>query len=285
MGSDAESTAPDRAFWLLSDETRIAILRAVWDASADPVSFSDLRAAVGAPDSGRFNYHIDKLTGHFLSKADGGYTLTQAGREVIRAVLAGTLTEQPRLDPEPIDGHCADCGSSLVAEYDEYGVIECRDCETTVMWNEFPPAGLEDRDPEAFARAFDRWTQHRFRMAIDGICPSCASGMSVHLPHPPANSDGERSVLHRCENCEYEARVPLFGHVIQHPAVVSVYYESGLDVTAMPYWELQALARAYTEDVVSTDPWRAHVTIETDEHSLRLTLDDSLAVSDVNRLE
>lgn len=281
MGPDDRSTAPDRAFRLLGDPTRVEILRQVWAESPPPVSFTDLREAVGNPDSGRFNYHLDKLVGAFLSKGESGYTLTQAGREVVRAVLAGSLTENPLLEPESFGAHCLDCGGPLVAKYDEYAIIECASCGETVMWNEFPPAGVADRDVTAFAAAFDRWTQHRFRLALDGICPNCACDVTTTVPQAHGESNTELASQHRCENCEYEARVPLFGHVLQHPAVISFYYEDGVDVTDLAYWELRELTAGYTAEITSTDPWRCAVTIQRDARSLQLTLDEELDVQGV----
>ena len=169
MDAEEASADPDRAFWLLIDGTRLDILRAVWAADADVLSFSEIRERVGNPNSGQFNYHLNKLAGPYLSKGEGGYRLSPAGREVVRAVHAGSLTEQPRLDPAPIGSACADCGGDLVGRYDEHGVVECADCGATVMWNEFPPAGLEGRSPAEFAAALDRWTQRRFRLAMDGV--------------------------------------------------------------------------------------------------------------------
>lgn len=276
-GEESASAAPDRAFWLLSDRTRLDILRAVWAAGGEALSFSDIRDRLGSPNSGQFNYHLNKLAGTYLSKVDGGYELSPAGREVVRAVLAGTLTEQPELEPAPIDGGCVECGGDLVVRYGDHGVIECADCGTTVMWNEFPPAGLEGRTPAEFAAAFDRWTQRRFQLAMDGVCPNCAGRMAVDRPGP----DDELSTLHRCVNCKYEARIPLFGHVIHHPAVVSFFHERRVDIGSMPYWELQAVAREFEETVVSTDPWIAEIVI-LDDGQLRLELDEELAVSDAD---
>ena len=71
MDSDAEGLSPDEAFWLLGDQMRVAILRAVWVSSEEPNTFSEIRERIGSPDSGKFNYHLNKLVGHFLSKAEG----------------------------------------------------------------------------------------------------------------------------------------------------------------------------------------------------------------------
>lgn len=280
MESGEEATGVERAFWLLSDETRIAILRALWAAEDDVVSFSDLREAVGNPNSGQFNYHLGKLGDHFVSKGDGGYELTQAGREVVRAVLAGSITDQPTVGPEPIDGTCTECGAGLAVRYDEYGIVECPDCGATVMWNEFPPAGLVDRTPAEVAAAFDAWTRNRFQLAMDGICPSCAGETSTEIRR---GDEGDISTTHRCENCEYEARAPLFGHVISHPAVVSFYYDHGVDVTDLPYWEIRALARDLDETVTAEDPLTVTIAVEMSGDRLEVTLDGELAVTDLDR--
>lgn len=192
MGSDEHSLPPDEAFWLLGDKTRVAILQAVWDTPTDIATFSEIRNSVGNPDSGQFNYHLNKLKGHYLIQEEDGYRLTQAGRELIRAALAGTITTQPETTPTRINAICTECGGELVGLYDEYGIIECADCETTVMWNEFPPAGLEGRTPEEFASTFDRWTVSRFRLAMDGVCPNCAAEMSCTL----LNSETEEDTGH-----------------------------------------------------------------------------------------
>lgn len=110
------------------------------------------------------------------------------------------------------------------------------------MWNESPPAGLGRRPPAAFTRVFDGWTQVRFGLAMDGICPNCACEMGTEIPHSDAEEASDAATLHRSENCKYDTRVPLFGHVVSHPATIPFFYERGVDVTEMPYWQLRSLA-------------------------------------------
>jgi ssDNA-binding Zn-finger/Zn-ribbon topoisomerase 1 len=278
MGTDEALADPERAFWLLSDQTRIAILQALWEASNDSLSFTVLRERVGNPNSGQFNYHLGKLRGHFVSRGEDGYTLTQAGREVVRAVLAGSLTDRPHMDATPVDARCPECGAPLVVRYDEYGIVECSECGSTVMWNEFPPAGLAGRRPREVAMVFDTWTRTRFHLAMEGICPSCACEMTVENLN---NLEEVRpSTDHRCQNCKYEARVPLFGHVIRHPAVVSFFYERGTDIANLPYWELRMLAREFEETILNDDPWMGSITVTADDARLRLTLNERLEVID-----
>jgi hypothetical protein len=184
------------------------------------------------------------------------------------------------VDATPIDARCPECGKSLVVRYDEYGIVECSACDTTVMWNEFPPAGLAGRQAAEVASVFDTWTRTRFHLAMEGICPNCACEMTVD--RPTGSADVRPATHHRCRNCRYEARVPLFGHVIRHPAVVSFFYDRGTDVTALPYWDLTTLARDFEETVFEDDPWTASVTVTADEARLRVTLDERLAVVDTD---
>lgn len=285
MGPADAGLSPDEAFWLLGDETRIAILKAIWESPGDAVSFTAIRERVGSPDSGGFNYHLDKLRGHFVRQAEDGYRLTQAGRQVIRAVFAGTVTDNPGHPASPIGVDCPDCDGSLVVRYEEYGAIECGDCGGTVMWNEFPPAGLAGRTPREFAETFDRWTRHRFRLAMQGICPNCASDMRLSMDGREQSEVGDTSTKYVCSNCQYQARVPLFGHAVFHPAVVSFYYDRGIDITAVPYWRLRNIGRSMTETVVSSNPWRVSIEIEEDGDRLELTLNQDMDVVGVDVTE
>jgi hypothetical protein len=285
MSQGSESVSADEAFWLLGEETRLGILRAVWEADGEAVTFSEIRNRVGNPDSGAFNYHLDKVREVFLIQTDEGYELSQAGREVVRAVMAGVLTKQPELPAESIDGRCPHCSGGLVAEYDRFGVVKCGDCGEVLMWNEFPPAGLSGRSVPEFARAFDRWTQHRFRLAMDEVCPNCASGMHVERSVEKDDHDEVNvsiASMYRCRTCKYEARVPLFGHAIGHPAVITFFFESGLDVTTLPYWRLREMAESFSERVVAEDPWEAEVTVAYGGRELVVRVNEAFDVVNVS---
>jgi DNA-binding transcriptional ArsR family regulator len=96
----AAGPAATEAFKLLGDETRLAILLALWEAhepfaDGDAVGFSTLRDRVGTADSGRFNYHLDRLTDHFVRRTDDGYELREAGLTVGRSVIAVAGFETP----------------------------------------------------------------------------------------------------------------------------------------------------------------------------------------------
>jgi hypothetical protein len=86
---------PDEAFAVLGNETRLAILLAL-EGADDPLAYSELKRAVGVYDSGRFNYHLDKLLGHFIDGTGNGYRLRDVGRRAAQAVVAETFAPRRR---------------------------------------------------------------------------------------------------------------------------------------------------------------------------------------------
>lgn len=74
----AGESAPVETLSLLANEDRLSILKAVVRADERgemPLSFSTLRETVDIRDSGRFSYHLQELTGHFLTHSADGYSL------------------------------------------------------------------------------------------------------------------------------------------------------------------------------------------------------------------
>jgi len=70
--ASVDPAAVSDALELLSDETRLAVVLELAAADAvpdgDPLSFSTLRDRVGVRDSGRFNYHLDRLRERFVAQ-------------------------------------------------------------------------------------------------------------------------------------------------------------------------------------------------------------------------
>jgi DNA-binding transcriptional ArsR family regulator len=83
---DVETLPPDRAFELLSNETRIAILRVLASADEECLPFSILRKRVGIDDSGQFNYHLNRLAGHYVRRTRDGYIICQTGTDALEAI-------------------------------------------------------------------------------------------------------------------------------------------------------------------------------------------------------
>jgi hypothetical protein len=83
------------ALALLGDETRLAVVLELAAAEAlpdgDALSFSTLRERVGVRDSGRFNYHLDRLRDRFVDHGPDGYRLTSQG-VAVAATVTGVAT-------------------------------------------------------------------------------------------------------------------------------------------------------------------------------------------------
>ena len=82
LGGDPHTAAG--LFELLSDETRVRIVRELYHhwqrAPDDPcLPFSTLCARVEGDDSGRFNYHLNRLCGTLVDKREHGYALSPLG--------------------------------------------------------------------------------------------------------------------------------------------------------------------------------------------------------------
>ena len=69
---------------VLASEIRIGVLRELADADR-PLSFSELRERVDVRDSGKFNYHLNRLQSYFVRRSEGGYELHHAGSRIVAA--------------------------------------------------------------------------------------------------------------------------------------------------------------------------------------------------------
>lgn len=273
---------PAEAFSVVGNETRLAILEALWRAPEYPVSFSVLRQQVGIEDSAQFNYHLGKLTGQFVRKVKDGYEFRHAGEKVVRAVLEGSFNENPRLEPFDIESQCAACGGSLSAHYgDERLTIECPDCGKRHGRYPFPPGGLNDRTREEVVTAFDQRVRHLHCLAADGVCPECGGRMDTELTH---SQNGVR-VVHHCEQCRHALDSAVGLRLLDHSAVVAFHREHGIDLCATPYWEFAWCVDNEHTTIRSMEPWDIEVTIPLGGERLRIALDGDLAVTDIDRTE
>ncbi|MFB6354405.1 MAG: winged helix-turn-helix domain-containing protein [Halobacteriales archaeon] len=276
---DADRLSPGAAFALLGDETRVAILRALSEQEG-PVGFSELRSRVGVADSGRFNYHLGKLLDRFVRKTTdghGGYELTLAGQQVVGALLAGTYTASPAIDPIELEEPCPVCGGPAVAAYeDEVVTMRCTNCDEWLNEFPFPSGTLEEFDREELPVAFDRWLRTTMARVIDGFCPTCSGRVDGRLVVDPAHPDGVRAQF-ECTRCPEEFRMSVLAPLLFHPAVVALAHDHGLDVSATPTWRLVERLEADVE-VVEADPLRVRAAIELDDDRLVVAMDRDRSV-------
>jgi transposase-like protein len=309
------------AFELLSNEARLAILLALWEAydpqdTDDTVSFSALQDRIGVPDSGNFNYHLDKLVGHFVEHTDEGYRLRNAGRKIVQAIIAGVGSEERTLPPTEIDMPCYRCGAPVELSYQEEHLYHiCTACEGntgpefgrerpvgTLMMFDFDPAGLTDRTPGDVFVAGTINSLRDFGSLIRGICPTCSGPIeeSIHVCEsheappgevcPTCGTGDKVRVSYVCSVCKHGDSYPAHAAIYDHPAVVAFCHEHGIETTyalsdpgaCADLWA-HLLQRTYT--LVSEDPVRVRVSVPGDGATLYLTLDANLTVVDVTTEE
>ncbi len=303
------------AFGLLGNETRMEILVALWGAidstpsrtaeAESGLTFSDLRDRVGIRDSGQFNYHLDKLTGKFVDKTDDTYTLTTPGRRILSAVIAGAVTDPPSFVDEPVDTDCWMCGGSVVIDYSE-GLLRmrCTDCDGAVqspdgppgvlMATLRPPSGLMNRTPQEFFRQTNVAQFYDWRSFLDGVCPDC-TGTVTATAHICENHESEDGSLcphcHRhfkiawncvCDVCKSEYATTGWAPILTETAVLSFYYERGMDVHRPDPSVLHDVYDTIETTVSSRDPLELTVTVEVEGDRLTARLDEDARVIEID---
>lgn len=299
--SFTEHADPDVVFALLSNDTRIAILQKLWEADNHEATFSQLREAVEIRDSGQFNYHLNELVGRFVAKTEGGYELTQAGMQINGAIRSGAYTVKGAIDPIKLEEPCPTCGGDRRFHYEDETVrIECLSCPVGFQVG-VPPAALAGRDREAIPQVAGRYLQTKFQHITNGFCIFCDGPVvptvkPVHeiapdmdtseedsnqaVSEPSADQIGELPLIqYTCQQCGAEPTIGLRIAFINHPAVVSFYYDHGVTIQDHPVWDFAGTSDHLT--VQSWDPFRASVTYALDGDTLTLVTDEDLTIVEI----
>jgi hypothetical protein len=311
--------APSDAFAALGGETRMGIVRTLFEAERDagrPVtcSFSALFEASDEETTAGFAYHLRELPETYLRKTEpteadtaddeAGYRLTAAGRRVARAIAAGTLTESADRDPVDLEAPCPFCAEAdLVAAGDDTVLtVACGACEREVLALPFPPAGYRAHDDGSLPAAVDSYYRGRIATMRDGTCPECggvvetAAELARHDHRgdgPGADGDDthDRSDDHdgepvaharmTCDACGYRLRCPVTLTVLDEPAVVAAFHAAGIDLSERPLWNV---GPEWRECVVSTDPLAVRVTAQVGDGELACFVGRDLSVVYTDRV-
>jgi DNA-binding transcriptional ArsR family regulator len=302
--AEIESPAePEEAFTTLSNDLRLDILLALWNAPGFSLSFSELRKAVGERDSGTFTYHLSELVGHFVGETDEGYELQYPGHRVLDAIQSGVFHQRGAVGPVGLDATCYECGSALAFEYgtDYIGRVRCPECGERVLEWPFDPGGVADRSPPEVAAAFDRRTRLIWRCALDGVCPFCAGtversfvdrtdsgGLCVGVIEGLDRYDEFFARDHPvvvdvdCRRCSFYSLLPVGVVLLTRPRVVARLCDRGVDVRETPLWEFGFVVdpAASTRREADSGPNTVAVTVAPPEgDSLAVLVDEHLDVT------
>jgi DNA-binding transcriptional ArsR family regulator len=288
-----EDADPDEAFALLGNETRLAIVRSLWEADGHEATFSDLREAVGMRDSGQFNYHLGKLVDRFVEQSESDtYQLTLAGQRVYGAILAGLYTQEGSVEDRRLEAPCEACGGERTFAYDGQQVdVSCVDCGLGTFVP-VPPGVFSGYPVAEWPAVADRYVRGTLRRLADGFCPFCEGRVAVAVEpeigtrdpdaDPPPQYEAFPSVRYECERCTERFSADLGSALAAHPAVVSFYHDHGLDVREVPLTRVQAVDESAAW-VRERDPVEAAVSYAAGDERLTLIVDETAAVTETRR--
>jgi len=283
MGSQS---APLETFELVSDETRVAILRTLADAfredPTDPtLDYSDLRERVGVRDKGNFNYHLDRLNDLLLDGVDG-YAVSSVGLTVVSALAAGSFDTDWTWGPTDVPGECFFCGDGLALRY-EHGhlLLTCGRDDHTLL---FPAApSLFDGHSDAAAVERVAFILSQQAAAVErGICPECQGDVMPSIVPEPDPAHGGYFFHGDCQRCGFQHGFPAGAAALSHPDVVAALAAKGSDPRTTPFWTFE-WCHVGRDAVVSDDPLRVALEAELTAETLSITLDDEATVVSVER--
>lgn len=303
----SQSTAPDEAFALLSDETRISIIRTLGEADG-PLRFSELFDRIEYSDSSNFGYHLEKLTGHFVQCTDEGYILGQPGRRILEAVLSGAVTDLPVQESAQIDRECPYCSARIEITYQQERLeLHCPECpgmerrpstEGGVFQEGgnlghfiLPPAGLKDRSAGETLRAAEIWTGTETHALVRGVCRRCSAPLNQTVAacedHDAVTGlceccDQRFGAMFRseCTNCIFEMQAPIVTYLAGQPDLIEFMMNQGIGPLSPEAFIFPL--RTVEEEILSLEPFSANYTFTTEGDTLTLAVDDTLSVSKVD---
>ena len=305
VGAEAASDA----FKPLGNETRVAVLRAMFereDGHLRPTrrTFSELFEATEESTTAGFAYHLRQLVGPYLRKReDESYELTYAGLQVGRGLAAGTYTESVDREPVALAEDCPLCGEAELAlrATDNVATAGCEACDRELLALPFPPGGFRSHDADSLPAAFDRHHRHRIGLMVDGNCPECGGRVEGRVEVLDGDAEGAggsgdggtetdeddgTGVTPRalasldCAACGYALGCPVTLTTLSHPAVVSFFHDHGVDLRERPIWNV---GPEWGERVVSTDPVAVRVSATLDGETLALYIGRDLTVVHTER--
>ncbi len=307
---DESHLAPDEAFAVLGDEIRMGILRALGDADG-ALSFSTLYDRVDVDDSSQFNYHLDRMVGHFVARTEGGYRLEGAGRRVVEAVLSGAVTDRPDLPRTGVGEPCPYCDAPVEIAWHGEGVdVFCTSCagrygeadrpdgedvEGFLGQHPLPPAGVRDRDADDVLQTAWTWGNLEILALASDVCPRCSATVEwetelceVHEPDgdicPHCNDRFALSVTVACTNCILSTGGEPVVALAAETELLALLTETDRNpVSPGAIHRIEDVHGDYEEEVISPAPLRARYTFEADDQRLSLTVDGDLNVLETER--
>jgi DNA-directed RNA polymerase subunit M/transcription elongation factor TFIIS len=288
MTDDESTDGLEATFSLVANDIRLDILQTLWDSYTDdpepepePVQFSTLKDRVGIRDSGQFHYHLDELVPQFVTHHEEGYTLTYAGARIIGATVSGIYTDTDvTIETRAIDD-CSNCGGTLGLRYKQgHAVVDCDGCDATRIMSA-PPILVGAHDVEENPELLGTFTMTQLQQTMRGFCYLCSGPVEGSVAESSldneSGADENVKVVYECTECGAPFYTAATTAVLDHPAVVSLLHDAGIDYREIPSWTISNTLNA-KERIRDTDPAQVEVTVGIDDDELTLVLDETLDV-------
>ena len=297
-----EEPAVEELFGLLGNETRMRIVRALWEAfdfsayvTEDQVGtpFATLRERTGIEDSGNFNYHLGQLTGVLVADREDGYVLTPLGYNLMRAIERYATFEYDTVDEQVLDDACPFCGGDLVAEYRrEVLGVRCRDCsglagDGNFTFVQLPATGARHLSVAELLDAATLAMFSKITASYHGVCWECRAPMERtfetcddHDPGPEGvceTCDRRYGTLVRaeCSNCGTGGQGPAVEYALVSSAVRALFADAGYGPEQVGPWSYRLAAfEAVAGTTVEADPVAVEIELEVDGRTGRVRVEN-----------
>ena len=292
----------DELLDLLGDDTRMAIVRALWERfdfsnyvteNREGVPFGALREAAGVADSGNFNYHLGLLTGLLIERREDGYVLSPLGYNLMGAIDKYADYDYETREPRVLADPCPLCDGDLLAEYRrEIVAVRCVDCGGLAdggnfTFVELSNAGATDLAMDEMLDAATHSMFSKLRLSLDGTCWECYASPERTIRRcddHQVQSNGlcqacdrrfASAITLRCPTCGTAGQGPLVEYALVTPAVAAFFDERGIGPTTVGPWQyrLRALAVA-DEQIPEGDPTTVHFSFDVGGDAVRVRITD-----------
>jgi len=206
---------------------------------------------------------------------DDRYTLWPEGVTLYRMIRAGSFTREPSIDPFEVGFDCYVCGTAVEAHYDTGLLdVECPGCEYQYGRAGLPPSAIDPDAPREALSLIDQYLRQDALALSRGVCPFCVNDLDVAFVSGEdvrmENADQlDVLVEYSCDHCGSHRYLSVGLSLLSHSSLIAFFDDHGVDVTAVPHWDL---AFAMTDDAVTirdTDPWKATLRVSRDGETSR----------------
>lgn len=278
-------------FETVANDTRLSILlqMIIRQNESGPLAYSEIMDAVGIEDSGRFNYHLDRLRDYFVDVDGDNYLPTMGAHKLANLIYTGKLVDDTTVDTETVGASCQRCGSPLVAGYDYDFSVQCQACDEERLRRVTGPLVARDRPLRTLAREADSRMRAHVRALLESSCLQCGGTVSVAFTDARERFY-RRQLLDtfvsvRCDRC-YDGVVYLTvgQFLLGHPTVQRYCRDEGIALDERTSWRYTWTRSDGTTEVRSRDPWEIEKYAFADGCKLVAVLEDDGSVSHLDHV-